>query len=231
MNVQSLTFIRAENFVEKLVLRKSFWLVFVLGLFIYPIYRSVNRKLPPPLPVLKELPVYQLKNSFNKPFGSNELLGRYYVANFIFTSCTSSCPRLTKVMETIQKRVRGLGTKVALVSFSVDPDNDSPDVLFKYARKMNANPYIWTFLTGPQDELKKIVEGGFSTIMGEREKVEGILDGGEVVSMMDIAHSEKFALVDEKGRLRGYYDSTTNEINRMMIDIGLLVNQNEYGND
>lgn len=219
---------RSNSFVEKLVSSKLFWFLFILFTFSYPIIRSVNRDLPPPLPVIKKAPEFQLVNDFNKPFGSNELKGRTYIANFIFTTCPSSCLRLTKEMEKIQKRVRGLGQKVALVSFTVDPFTDKPDVLFKYARKRRANPHIWTFLTGEKEQLKNVVIDGFEVPMGEKEETSGLVDGEEV-TMFDIAHTEKFVLVDYEGNIRGYYDSTKNGINQMMIDIGLLINRQEFG--
>lgn len=218
---------RDANLIERLVFSKTFWLFFVIIGFSVPIYKSVNRTLPAPLPVLKKVPTFKLTNSFNKSFGTDELKGRIYIANFIFTNCPSSCLRLTGEMQKIQKRVRGLGKKVALVSFSVDPINDTPPVLFKYARKMHANPHIWTFLTGNKQDMKDIIIDGFNVPMGELEEVEGLL-GEDTVTMFDIAHTEKFALVDHDGNIRGYYDSTKDEINQMMIDIGLLVNRHEF---
>lgn len=218
---------RSNTFLEKLVTSKLFWIVFILFTFSYPIIRSVNRELPPPLPVLKKLPEFNLVNGFNKPYGTKELKGRAYIANFIFTTCPSSCLRLTKEMEKIQKRIRGLGQKVALVSFTVDPITDKPEVLYKYARKRRANPHIWTFLTGDKEAMKKVVIDGFEVPMGEREETEMMLEG-ETITMFDIAHTEKFALVDHEGNVRGYYDSTKDGINQMMIDIGLLMNRKEF---
>jgi len=215
---------RSNTFIEKLVTSKLFWTVFILFTFSYPIIRSVNRELPPPLPVLKKLPEFKLTNGFNKPYGSKELKGRAYIANFIFTTCPSSCLRLTKEMEKIQKRIRGLGQKVALISFTVDPITDKPEVLYKYARKRRANPHIWTFLTGEKEAMKKVVIDGFEVPMGEREESEMMLEG-ETITMFDIAHTEKFALVDHDGNVRGYYDSTKDGINQLMIDIGLLMNR------
>ncbi len=218
---------RDSNFLERVVFSKAFWVVFIFFGFAVPVYKSLNRELPAPLPVLKQLPNFELTNSFNKPFGSKDLDNRIYIANFIFTNCPSSCLRLTAEMQKIQKRVRGLGKKVALVSFSVDPITDTPEVLYKYARKRHANPHVWTFLTGEKDKMKSVIISGFDVPMGELEEVEGLLDGNSV-TMFDIAHTEKFVLVDDKGNIRGYYDSTKDSINQLMIDVGLLVNRNEY---
>lgn len=221
---------RQSNIIEKLVASKIFWLCFIAFVFTYPIVKSVNRTLPAQLPIIKQLPEFNLINSFGKPFGSKILKGRVYIANFIFTSCASSCLRLTKEMEKVQKRVRGLGQKVALVSFTVDPTHDTPKVLYKYARGKNANPFVWTFLTGEKQEMKDLLLNGFNVPMGEKEEVAAVLDDKNI-TMLDIAHTEKFALVDHTGAIRGYYDSTKNDINQMMIDIGLLINRKEYSNN
>ncbi|EQC43407.1 SCO family protein [Bacteriovorax sp. Seq25_V] len=215
---------RNGNLFEKLVTNKLFWFLFIAFTFSYPIYRSVYRELPPPLPVIKKVPDFSLVNDFKKPVTNKDLLGKVYIANFIFTTCPSSCLRLTAEMEKVQKRVRGLGQNVALVSFTVDPLTDTPEVLYKYARKKNANPFVWSFLTGDKEELKKLVIDGFNVPMGDKEAVDAVVDR-ETVTMFDIAHTEKFVLVDHHGDIRGYYDSTSDDINKMMIDIGLLINR------
>lgn len=222
--VSKLGFERRNNWVEKLVKSKLFWLIFVVANFSYPIYRSMNRELPAPLPKIAKVPTYTFTNEYKKPFGSNELKGRTYIANFIFTTCPSSCLRLSKEMEKIQKRVRGLGDKIALVSFTVDPETDTPDVLRRYSRVRMANPVIWKFLTGPKEDLKKVIVDGFNVKMGTKLPMKGLVDGEEV-TLMDIAHSEKFVLVDGDGEIRGYYDADKTSIDQMMIDVGLLVNR------
>jgi len=192
-------------------------------MFSYPVYRSINRELPPPLPVYYKVPEFRLTNEFKKPFGSADLKGRFYVANFMFTSCPTTCPNLMAKMDLVQKRIRGLGTKAAIVTFTVDPEVDTPEVLFKFARKRHSNPFIWTYLTGSQADLEKIVIDGFKVPMGKKEAVEKQLEG-KTISLMDIAHSEKLVLVDDKGQVRGYYGTERVEMDKMMIDLGLLVN-------
>jgi protein SCO1/2 len=203
------------------------WFIFVFVGFSYPIYRSLNRELPPPLPVLFQLPKYQLTNSFGQPFGSDDLKGRSYIANFIFTSCPTTCPAQMEKTQEIQKRVRGLGTKIGIVSFSVDPENDTPKVLHKYARNLSANPHVWTFLTAKdRNQIHDLLVDGFKVPMGELEEVEGVVDR-EKVTVWDIVHSERFALVDSQGQVRGYYSTTQSDIDKLMIDVGLLVNREQ----
>lgn len=216
-------YIREDNWFYKLIRMKRFWLIFWLFSFSYPIYRSLHRELPPPLPTYYQVPEFTLTNEFNKPFGSNDLKGRFYIANFMFTSCPSTCPALMQKMDIIQNRIRGLGTKAALVTFTVDPDGDTPEVLYKFSRKRNTNPYIWSFLTGKKADLEKIVINGFKVPMGSKEIVTKKLEDKNI-NLIDIAHSEKVVLVDDKGMIRGYYATDKVEMDRLMIDLGLLVN-------
>jgi len=222
----TLGYVRRNTPFEKLISSKLFWVIFVLFTFSYPLIKSINRQLPPPLPKLYKVPEYSLTNSFNKPFGSKDLKGKLYIAGFMFTSCPTTCPALMEKMDKIQKRVRGLGTKIALVTYTVDPEYDTPEILFKYARKRHANPYVWSFLTGSTKDLRNTIIDGFKVPMGEREPMTGNVNGEEI-TLMDIAHSEKFVLVDWNGYVRKYYNSDKNDINQMMIDVGLLINSNE----
>lgn len=214
---------REDNWFQKLIRRKTFWLIFWILSFSYPVYRTLNRTLPPPLPVYYQVPEFSLTNEFGKPFGSKELQGKYYIANFMFTSCPTTCPALMAKMDLVQKRIRGLGTKAAIVTFTVDPEVDTVEVLYKYARKRHSNPFIWNYLTGSKADLEKIVIDGFKVPMGKKEPIEKQV-AEEKVTLFDIAHSEKLVLVDDKGQIRGYYGTERVEMDKMMIDLGLLVN-------
>ena len=214
MNTQAIALKRDDTFIQRLVLNKTFWFVFILFGFSYPIIKSINREIPNHLPVLYRLENYSLTNEFGKPFGSNDLKGKVYVASFVFTSCATTCPAMMKKMQVIQKRLRGLGTKVGIVTFSVDPETDTSPVLNKYARRFKANPYVWSFLTGPKADVKKVVIDNFKVAMGEKTP-----------GMMDIAHSEKIFLVDGAGKVRGLYSTDKQHVDQMMIDVGILVNK------
>ena len=224
MSTSTVGYIREETAVERLVRNKFVWIAFFLLTFSYPIYRSMNRVLPPELPRLGKVPEFQLTNGFGKPFGSKDLKGRIYMASFMFTTCPTTCPGLIERMKVAQKRLKGLGQKAALLSITVDPAYDKPEVLFKFARKNKANPYVWHFLTGSRQDLEALLIDGFKVPMGEKEPVEGVV-GAEKVNLMDIAHTEKLVLVDTEGEIRGYYSTDKDGMNRLMIDVGLLVNR------
>lgn len=218
---------RNRTWLEKTVASKLFWVLALVTLFVYPIYRSVNRELPPGPPALFQIPDYQLVNEFGVPFGSDDLRGRIYLANFIFTSCPSTCPAQTEAMKKIQKRVRGLGSSIALVSFTVDPYTDTPEVLYRYARQNQANPHVWSFLTGTEEELHDLLVNGFKVPVGEKEYFDSPV---EDLHLYDIAHSERVALVDSEGYVRGFYSIDDISVDQLMIDIGLMVNRLELYN-
>jgi protein SCO1/2 len=85
------------------------------------------------------------------------------------------------------------------------------------------NPYIWNFLTGSHAALSKIVIDGFKVPMGNKEAITKKLED-KTVTLMDIAHSDRVVLVDGLGQIRGYYSTEKSEMDRLMIDLGLLVN-------
>ncbi len=207
--------IRQSVLLEKIVKSKIFWVFFISFGFAFPIYKSLNRILPPELPVLAQVPDFELLSENNTPFGSKDLKGRVYLANFVFSRCPTACPKMLTELEKIQKRVRGTGKKVAMVTFTVDPEFDTPQVLFKLARDRKANPHVWTFLTGPnKDDLFKLYRDGFKVGVEKDPK-----------NLFDIAHSEKIVLVDSDNRVRGYYAFEEHSINQLMIDVGLLINR------
>jgi protein SCO1 len=213
-----------RTWLEKLVLSKTFWLIFTLMGFTYPIVKTVYRELPPELPRYHIVPNFELTSNHGQPFGSKNLNGKVYMATFAFTSCPTTCPALMEKMQLVQKRVRGLGQKIAIVTYTVDPETDTPQLLKKHADKVQANPYIWTFLTGEKQQLKDLLIDGYKVPMGEEEEIQGVVDG-DAVSLMDIAHSNKIVLVDDKSAVRGYYSTDKAGINKLMIDVGLLVNR------
>src|SRR5271170_3250315 len=121
--------------------------------------RSIRPK--PPLPLFGQVPGFQLVDERGAPYTAASLQGHTTVADFIFTRCPSSCPRLTARMGEIQKRLAKDGSGVRLASFSVDPENDTPAVLSQYAAKAGADLDRWSFVTGPVDDVIQIVVRGF----------------------------------------------------------------------
>jgi protein SCO1 len=118
-------------------------------------------------------------------------------------------------MVELQERTRGLGDAFRLVTFTVDPENDTPDVLAAYARSHHADPTRWTFVTGPLEQIEWTVVKGFKIAMGR----EG--DGG---SIMSIFHGERLVLVDQKGTIRGFYEANDEGLPKLIADADVLIN-------
>jgi protein SCO1 len=167
-----------------------------------------------PLPLLGHVPVFQLVDEHGDRFTTESLLGHVSVVDFIFTHCTSSCPRLTARMAELQESVRRDQPGVRLVSFSVDPENDTPAALATYAAKAGADPARWTFVTGPVEDIERAVELGFKVSAAKVAK--GASD-------YDVIHGEWFVLVDQNGDIRGYYPtSEAREFQALLDDVKRL---------
>jgi protein SCO1/2 len=151
-----------------------------------------------PPPVLQVIPPFALIDEQGRPFGSDDLKGAMYIADFIYTSCTESCPLLTTRMGELQERLSHAGPEVRLISFTVDPERDSPQKLLEYAKRARYDPARWTFLTGADSAVEALLTHGFKVAM-YRE----VHDGGATPE--ELIHDEHLVLVDSMARLRGYY--------------------------
>lgn len=151
------------------------------------------------LPDFGAVPEFRLVDSSGEPFSRADLDGRLWIANFIFTSCPSFCPRLTAQMAEVQRRLAGVAG-VRMLSISVDPVTDTPEVLRAYAAKHDASPETWTFVTGERRAIHELVRNGFRLAVEEREPGQVVDDGQGI-----IVHSDRFVLIDASGRIRGYY--------------------------
>ena len=211
---------RFHETLSRLVARPLFWLAVLAVPAAWPIVWSLATPVPPKLPVLATLPAFRLTDQAGRPFGSEELEGRAWVASFIFTRCDTICPAITARMARIQDRTRNLGTAFHLVSFSVDPEFDTPERLEAYARAHRASPRLWSFLTGPEAAVKEAVVGGLKVALGRERSEDGRFEG--------IFHGSHLVLVDQRGRVRGYYDSDdADAVDRVVRDAGLLANRGD----
>ncbi|MSP60163.1 MAG: SCO family protein [Myxococcales bacterium] len=184
----------------------------------------MTRNLPSRLPVLSTLPDFRLTDENGQPFEKKQLAGKVWVASFIFTRCPTACPLLSAKMEKIQKRTRNLGRAFHLVSFSVDPENDTPAELHAYARRFHANPRGWTFVTGPLDAMQAAVVKGFKIAMVKEPIAAPEAADGGATGFFDIIHGEHLVLCDQQGRIRGYFEASDDGINALVAGIAQLVN-------
>lgn len=204
--------------LEKLFGSGRTWAVLVAVAFVYSLVRAVLTPLPPPPPVLFPVPEFSLTSQEGRTFARRDLDGRVWIAGFFFTRCPTICPLLMGKMNDIQHRSKNLGEGFQMVSFSVDPSFDTPEVMRAYAREMRLTLNRWTLLTGPTGQIQQIVREGFKDHL---ETAEGIAPA-------DVVHSTRIFLVDRRGRVRGLYDgSKDEEVSRLLRDAGLLVNRRD----
>lgn len=157
-----------------------------------------------PLPEISKVPAFELENEDGRPFGSKALAGQAYVVAFMFTRCPSICPELTRKMKQVDDAAKRADKRLQLVSISVDPDNDRPEVLRAYAKKHGADVDNWAFLTGDYKTILKTSEEGFKV------GLSGSIDEGK--PHLGITHGSHLVLVDEKGVIRGYFRSSDEDV-------------------
>ncbi len=210
---------RIGKLISSAVAKPAFWVVALALAFVLPLSRAValGRNAPKGPALSMPLPEFHLTNERGEPYGSTDLKGRVWVADFVFTSCPTACPKLTETMAKIQHRGRNLGDAFHLVTFTVDPENDTPERLAAYALRYHASPARWTFLTGKLGDLETTVVKGFKIAMGKEETGEGS-------NIFSIFHGERLVLVDPAGNIRGYYEATDEGVDTLMHDVGLVVN-------
>ena len=170
----------------------------------------------PQLPVLGQVKPFSLTDSKGQPFYSQQLENKVWIVDFFFTTCSDVCPMMSKHMASLSRSFE-LVPAVTLVSISVNPDYDSPEVLAKYAKKYEARRVgsatrnkNWYFLTGPYEKIKEISVGTFK--LGSVEE--------------PIFHSTYLPLVDRHGLIRGFYDGTDQEaMNKLFKDVAELLKE------
>jgi protein SCO1/2 len=149
----------------------------------------------PDLPRLGAAPEFNLVSEQGRTVTRADLAGRVWIADFIFTRCGGSCPILSARMVALSERMADV-PGVRFVSFGVDPEYDTPEVLAEYGRRLGADPARWSFLHGGRPVVRALIKDGFKLAIEDTpaDSVEPIL------------HSTRFVLVDGEGTIRGYYD-------------------------
>lgn len=179
-------------------MNRRIWLASAAGLVLGACLKSG-------LPEIGQVPEFELVDQDGRQFSSaRDLKGRIWVADFFFTTCNGPCPRMTALMRKVQDATRQWPS-VRLVSFTVDPAGDTPDKLKEYGRRFRQDPSRWYFLTGPAETLGRL--------SGDTFHLGGL---GPV-------HGTRFALVDAKGRIRAYYETSDSScVDQVVEDIRKL---------
>ena len=180
----------------------------------FQIVRAVTRDRPTMPQVYGDVPAFHLTNQRGRSFGSDDLAGRVWIASFLYTRC-SNCliaQRLTKLQDSIKNATPYLH----IVTFTVDPEHDTPKVLSAYAYQFRASPRMWTWLTGDTDAVNAAV----------RALGVAVEPAGFVGELPLIQFDKTYVLVDQQMRIRGRYDATSPDVAvaEMMHDAALLLN-------
>jgi protein SCO1/2 len=162
------------------------------------------------------VPEFSLTERSGKRVTLSNVRGKVWIADFIYTTCTDTCPMQSAAMATLQEKFANQ-SELRFVSFSVDPERDTPEVLSRYAERFKASAYRWLFLTGDKERIAQLVQQGF------RLSAAALTDGNSKETV--ILHSPRFVLVDQKSEIRGYYDSRDNSaLERLNQDATTLLN-------
>lgn len=168
-----------------------------------------------PMPVLTSVPEFSFTSQTGETVTREDLLGNVWVADFIFTRCPNPCPIMTERMMELQKIIQRKGGNVRLVTVTVDPEHDTPEVLATYAARYDADPDIWKFLTGDPDEIDTFTREGMLQPLATEP-------GGMPT------HSQKFLVIDAAGNMRSFYDLDDPELlPKLLMDIGSLLRETQ----
>jgi protein SCO1/2 len=175
-----------------------------------PIFLKNNESVEKSIP--HKIESFTLLNQDGVDFGSENLKGKIHVANFIFTSCTHICPKMTTNMTAVENEFLD-DSELSLVSYTVTPWIDSPEVLKRYKEEFTQNSNNWIFLTGKKAEIYSIARKSYFA----EEEI------GFTKDSTDFLHTEHFLLVDKSLRIRGIYNGTLGlEMEQLIKDINTL---------
>jgi len=153
-------------------------------------------------------------NQNGKTITQDDYKGKVYVADFFFTTCTTICPIMSDNMVWLQEKIKNYDD-VMLLSHTVMPEIDTPEVLKKYATERNIDDKKWNLVTGDKKDIYYIARKSYLSVKT-----------GNPSEMYDMVHTENFILVDKKQRIRGFYDGTDQkDIKQLLEDIIFLVNE------
>lgn len=174
------------------------FIVLIFGIYTVP--KIVNTFKTPKLAIIGEVPEFEFTNQNGELISNSNYADKVYVVEFFFTTCPTICPLMNENMVKIQNEFYG-NVDFGIVSFSINPKYDTPQVLTEYAVSLGATSKTWNFLTGDQDMIYKLANTGFTLYAGENSNADGGFE-----------HSGMFALVDRQGRIRSRIDELGNPI-------------------
>ena len=157
--------------------------------------------------IYTSIPNFNFINQEGQSVTEKDLEGKMFVAAFICTTCSTSCPMIAAQFFRMQKKLNYIKA-FTIIAHSINPEHDTPEVLKQYARMVHANPSYWNFLTGNRKALVEVAQFGY--------EIRGIDSTG-------LTHQSTIYLIDKKRNIRGVYDGTsTDEVNRLIDEVKVL---------
>lgn len=218
---------------------KSFWAVVIISLISITIgYFILKPSETKELPVINPIDIdsdladdeierigyghtvqsFSFTDQNNKAFGSKELKGKIYVAEYFFTTCGTICPIMNQQMKRVQQKFKN-NKNIQIVSVTVDPEHDSIPQLLSYAKAHGADNNQWHFLTGKKEDLYSLARKSLFLL-----KPAEVRNQGDVGN--DFIHTNYFVLVDKRAQIRGFYDGTSEKaVGTLLKDMDLLLGE------
>ena len=218
---------------------RSLWINIGIGLLFLAgavaLYQFIASRVQP-LPVYMPLPEVTLTDQDGQPFDFNQTHGKVTVVSPIYTHCPDICPITTAKMKQIQDRIQsaGLNNQVQLVTFTVDPERDRPDVLKRFSGLYHMDPSNWVFLTGTSDQIDILIKG-LSLYVERVYYIDGTpvpeasLPNPEADTPYLVNHTDRLFLVDRQGNVRALPPGSRTDIDNAMHLIQQLVNEKKSG--
>ena len=202
---------RVQALASALAAKPVFWLCIIGAMFTWPILRSIRAERELPRSLLVNRPIgtvraFTLRDQNGEALGAAELLGRIWVASFSAVECEPMCAQSQRVMTAmaeVRHRTRNLGDAIRLVTFTVDPDHDTPDHMRQLSATYRARSGVWRFVSGPAGQVRDVLHD-FAIAEGTPQT--------------------RIVLVDTNMAIRGYYDADDEAaIGLLLRDISLLL--------
>lgn len=166
--------------------------------------------------IFHEIPDFSYINQHGETVSKSDVLGKVFVADFFFTTCPTICPKMTSQMKRLQAKTKDIA-ELHFLSFTINPDIDSAEVLLDYAQSYGVELSNWDFLTGDEAATHELGVKGFLVHARSDDDAPG-----------GFAHSPSLVLIDRSGKIRGVYDGTkTEEVDQLNLDIRRLI-KTEY---
>jgi protein SCO1 len=197
---------QVQAVVARLVGKPVFWIAFVAFLFALPLGRSLARTLPPAPPVLGQLTPFELEDQYGHRLGTEEMQLQTWVISFAPVDDAQGTVEEMKNLRTIVYRTRNLGSTFHMVTLPADASHDSQEARRVAVEKHCSSSRLWAFLGGPKEKI----EDALHAVLGPLGQT--------------VPETDELVLVDGRGQVRGTYRTDKASIDRLMQDVGYVVN-------